>query len=419
MKKIIYTILNFGLCILFAGCQELTDYQNLVSPKTDNTNFGKYGHVYYDADNLLLGTWYLKSFKSNDGTTQAGNNEYKEITDTMEYYYNTTNGNYTCTYYYKYPIIYEKKTGSLDVVDLKISLLDTLYLEYTTANEYRLYTRNLEYSKTWYLCSRNGDDWKRSYNGYYMSINGNEINGTDANGSYKASFYKYGDNWSIIRDNISTYYTLKLLSSKYLVLSNGDTNYYFATADGITSISTEDTPEEYSAVDMGLSVKWASFNVGATKPEDYGGLYGWADPTGTKTSTTNNDYPSANPPSNISGTEYDIAHVKWGGKWRIPTNDELNELMTNCKISWTTLNGVNGNTYTSKKNGNVIFLPAAGYRYGSSTIKGRGTYGRYYSGTLNPNMTNNAYDMLFSNSSDDWNGLNRYDGRSIRPVLPY
>lgn len=72
-------------------------------------------------------------------------------------------------------------------------------------------------------------------------------------------------------------------------------------------------------IDLGLSVKWASWNVGASSPEDYGGLYGWADPTGNNTSTNNTDYPNNNPPSNICGTNYDIAHIKWGENWRLPT----------------------------------------------------------------------------------------------------
>jgi hypothetical protein len=89
-------------------------------------------------------------------------------------------------------------------------------------------------------------------------------------------------------------------------------------------------------------VKWASCNVGASNPEEYGGYYGWADPTGTKTSTNVDDYPSANPPSNISGTEYDIARAKWGGNWRLPTKAEVQELIDSCTWTWTTQNGVNG-----------------------------------------------------------------------------
>lgn len=65
-------------------------------------------------------------------------------------------------------------------------------------------------------------------------------------------------------------------------------------------------------VDLGLSVKWASFNVGASKPEEYGGLYGWGDVTGRKTSTDNDQYPTANPPKNISGTKNMILLVRSG-----------------------------------------------------------------------------------------------------------
>jgi hypothetical protein len=79
------------------------------------------------------------------------------------------------------------------------------------------------------------------------------------------------------------------------------------------------------AVDLGLSVKWASHNVGATKPEEYGTYFGWGDTTGKKTSQNNDEYPNANPPKNICGTEYDAAHVLWGGSWRMPTKEQAQD----------------------------------------------------------------------------------------------
>ena len=147
-------------------------------------------------------------------------------------------------------------------------------------------------------------------------------------------------------------------------------------------------------VDLGLSVKWATCNVGARKPEDNGNLYGWGeigptdiyDPLNRLTSKWG---------SNLSGfTKYnldsengtvdnkttldpedDVAHVVWGGKWRMPTKQEQVELRNNCTWEWTTLNGVNGYRVTSKIPGYTdrsIFLPAAGaadnlrYEYGST-----------------------------------------------------
>jgi hypothetical protein len=167
------------------------------------------------------------------------------------------------------------------------------------------------------------------------------------------------------------------------------------------------------AVDLGLSVKWASWNVGATKPEEYGGYFGWADPTGTKTSTSNNDYPGANPPQNICGTEYDAAHVHWGGSWRLPTREEQLELVNNCEWTHTSRNGIQGYRVTGP-NGNSIFLPAAGGRIGTE-IMYRVSGADFWSGTLSGN-TDEAYYMWFYGGIQAVEDLPRHYGFAVRPV---
>jgi hypothetical protein len=166
------------------------------------------------------------------------------------------------------------------------------------------------------------------------------------------------------------------------------------------------------AVDLGLSVKWASWNIGATKPEEYGGYFGWADPTGAKTSQSNDDYPSANPPQNICGTEYDAAHVHWGGSWRLPTREEQLELVNNCEWTRATINGIQG--YWVSGNGNRIFLPAGGGRAGTS-INYRGSGADFWSGTLSSN-TGEAYYMWFFGGRQAVEDLPRNMGFPIRPV---
>jgi hypothetical protein len=189
-----------------------------------------------------------------------------------------------------------------------------------------------------------------------------------------------------------------------------DSTYYYGEVKSFTT-------KAYEAVDLGLSVKWASCNVGATTPEGYGGLYGWADPSGTKISTNSDDYPSANPPSEISGTEYDIARAKWGGKWRMPTKAEVQELSGKCTWTWTTQNGVDGMKVVGP-NGNSIFLPAAGYRIGTDMYQ-VGTYGYCWSGTLNECDANIAYNLDFLN--DGSRGVDycysRNSGFTVRPVV--
>lgn len=141
-------------------------------------------------------------------------------------------------------------------------------------------------------------------------------------------------------------------------------------------------------VDLGLSVKWATCNVGAESPEEYGGCYTW------------------------SSTD-DIATKKWGSKWRMPTKEEFEELSEDCTWKWTTKDGVNG--YEVKgDNGNSIFLPAAGYYYGSSRQED-GETGYYWSSTPYQNNSR-AYGIDFN---EEGRNIYRYAlsyEQSVRPV---
>lgn len=124
------------------------------------------------------------------------------------------------------------------------------------------------------------------------------------------------------------------------------------------------TQEE--AVDLGLSVLWASCNLGATKPEECGGYYAWGE-TKTKDSYSleNYSYYDSNTTKytnigyDISNTEHDAVKVNLGNDWRMPTKEEADELLKNCTIEWTQINSVNGYKLTGS-NGNSIFLPASG-----------------------------------------------------------
>ena len=120
------------------------------------------------------------------------------------------------------------------------------------------------------------------------------------------------------------------------------------------SVSVQSDP--YGAVDLGLSVKWASYNYGASSITSTGGYYMWGDPTGT------GEPMFFTPPSvnSISGTQYDIVRRNWGGNWRIPTKSEINELHSNCTWTATTVNGVSVIKVTGR-NGASIYLPFTGY----------------------------------------------------------
>ena len=188
---------------------------------------------------------------------------------------------------------------------------------------------------------------------------------------------------------------------------------------------------QYEAVDLGLSVKWAAHNVGATTPEEYGGYYAWGETeekdnydwstykwcngssdTMTKYCTSSSDGTVDN--KTVLDPEDDVAHVKWGGNWRMPTKAEQDELRNNCTWTWTTQKGVNGYKVTGP-NGNSIFLPAAGYRSGTG-VNNRGSYGFYWSSSLRSNNSGNAYYLSFDSGNFYWNLGGRCPGHSVRPV---
>ena len=188
----------------------------------------------------------------------------------------------------------------------------------------------------------------------------------------------------------------------------------------------------HEAIDLGLpsGIKWATCNVGANSPEEYGGYYAWGE-VEEKSNYDWSTYKWCNGSSNTmtkyctdsdNGTvdnktvldpEDDVAHVKWGGSWRMPTSEEQRELLIYCDREWTTLNGVKGYKVIAP-NGNSIFLPAAGYRFG--THVGDYRYGYCWSSSLYSNDSNNAYYLGFCYSYYDWIDGGRYSGRSVRPV---
>ena len=179
----------------------------------------------------------------------------------------------------------------------------------------------------------------------------------------------------------------------------------------------------YVAVDLGLpsGTKWASCNVGATKPEEFGDYYAWGEIT-TKTEYSPYTYQYyedgeyVNIGDDISGTQYDVARAKWGGKWRMPTKDEVKELVNNCKYEWTTLNGVTGGKFTGP-NGNSIFLPAAGDRWNGDLCY-VGERGDNWSSAQFPYYSDYAVYLYFYSGYVNWyNYFYRFYGQSVRPVV--
>ena len=112
----------------------------------------------------------------------------------------------------------------------------------------------------------------------------------------------------------------------------------------------------------------------------------------------------------------DAAYVNWGPAWRIPTEEQFEELLSNTNNTWTTLNGVNGRKFTSKTDSSLsIFLPAVGSRYDSS-LSDVGSYGIYWSRTLYESSPDYAWDLYLTASYISTDSSIRYGGRSVRPI---
>ena len=170
-------------------------------------------------------------------------------------------------------------------------------------------------------------------------------------------------------------------------------------------------------VDLGLpsGLKWATCNVGANSPEKYGDYYAWGEVETKSMYTENNSKTRGKSMSDISGNStYDVARAKWGGSWRLPTKKELEELESKCKWEWVTINGKKGYKVTGP-NGNSIFLPAAGYRNGSSLYRA-GDNGYYWSSTPKKSYDDHAYGLFFYSSGQGVHWYVRYEGYSVRPV---
>ena len=170
----------------------------------------------------------------------------------------------------------------------------------------------------------------------------------------------------------------------------------------------------YEWVDLGVSVKWATCNVGADVPEQSGNHYAWGEINVKSSYTEDNCETSNKNIPDISGNKsYDVAFVIMGDGWRMPTLAEFDELIESCDWHWVSQNGVKGYKVTSRINGNSIFIPAAGCGYGEE-LYNTGTNGHYWSSTSD-NM-DDAYALYFSFNHHYTHKYSRYRGRHIRPV---
>lgn len=189
----------------------------------------------------------------------------------------------------------------------------------------------------------------------------------------------------------------------------------------VMQFTTKECPE---IVDLGLSVKWRGWNIGASRPEDYGRYFAWGDVAGQTWDGVSWSgggfftFPEYKLDSNNNlEPEYDAAHVLLGGKWRMPTDAECSELISNTTSQWIKVNGVQGRLFTSKKNGNSIFLPTAGYA--GTGLHTAGREGYYWSRTLYGSTyygSDNSSYLKFYYQDVYMTYGSRNDGFPVRPV---
>lgn len=206
----------------------------------------------------------------------------------------------------------------------------------------------------------------------------------------------------------STTYYIRAYATNSEGTSYGEQKYFSTLSDGMIN--------GHQYVDLGLSsgLKWATCNVGADSPEDYGNYYAWGETETKAEYTQDNSVTFGQQLNDISGNaQYDAATANWGGSWRTPTKDEIRELIYNCNWTPETQNGVDGFKVTGN-NGNYIFIPASGYRDGSSLY----IYGECYYWSSTPRQYGVEFaNILYSDTEFQSEDVNyRYRGLTIRPV---
>lgn len=221
-----------------------------------------------------------------------------------------------------------------------------------------------------------------------------------------------------------------VLATSQLVMFSQTVNIHFKNGQTIeypsanveyvdfSAKASDPTVTAGQAVDLGLSVYWASCNLGAEKPEDYGDYYAWGE-TKPKNRYKEEDYAYYDSNlyqiidigQNISGTEYDAATVNLGKEWRMPTVEEVKELINDCTWEWIQINNVNGYKVTGK-NSNSIFLPAAGLKVVYEAGRNKSLY-YWTSSTRNNNI---AYYFRYLGGNIYIDSDNKYEGLVIRPV---
>ena len=187
---------------------------------------------------------------------------------------------------------------------------------------------------------------------------------------------------------------------------------------GDNNFDTDGEISGHGYVDLGLpsGVKWATCNVGAETPTGFGDYFAWGETSPKAEYTYENSLTCGEQMSDVSGNaQYDAATANWGGSWKMPTREQMQELVDYCEWEWMQVNGVNGAKVTGP-NGNCIFLPSAGDRRGSS-LYDDGDYGYYWSSTpYGSILDGSAYYLIFFTGFEGVGYNSRNFGLTVRPI---
>ena len=399
MKKIIFFLTAISL-FTFHGCQKdpgtidnriaitdkvitsggSADISGMISCPIENINIEL---LVDDAEDMSTPTKYNIHINSDNSFTA-----------------NITDLNPTTTYYYKYVAhtavdMTELDKKSFTTMDATLPTVSTNNLTSITPNT-AVCGGNVTEAGNAPVTSR-GVCWSTSPN---PTINDNKTTDGTGSGSFTSNITGLAE---------STTYYVRAYATNSKGTAYGEGRSFSTTPSTGTLVG-------HDWVDLGLpsGLKWATCNVGATSPEDYGNYYAWGETSTKSEYTYDNSITFGQQMPDISGNAtYDAARANWGGSWRMPTKAEMEELRDNCTWTWTSQNGVNGMRVTGS-NGNSIFLSAAGYCDGSSRYN-IGEYGIYWSSTPSSGSSN-AYHLFFDSLDLDVNCNAPYCGHTVRPV---